>query len=222
MTATDNPSARSRPSSDEAITRRTWLGGAAIAGAAVVGGAIAGGGVASASDGGWRPRREQLTVEVACIGETWREQRFHGPGIDPADRRGSPVAVEGWIYPEGHIPGEGFIPTEDGSIGRWFCNGWILISADRPEPHLNARAMFVFGSIIPEQLFPEDVIASAEIGGTFSQQSSFEPITGGTGRYFGVQGQIRRHNHSRNSTLLYGTDVAAFNFVYDFDLLHFT
>ncbi len=207
---------------DDGISRRTWLGTAAVAGAAVVGGAIAGGGVAEARGGGWRPRREQLTVEVACIGDTWRELRFEADGIDPGDRRGSPISVEGWIYPEGHIKGTGFIPAEEDSIGRWFCSGWMLVSPERPEPHLNARAMFVFGSITPDGLFPEDSIAAVEIGGTFSTQISVEPVVGGSGRYLGVQGQTRRRNHSKNSTVLFGGTVEAPNFVYEFELLHFT
>jgi len=203
------------------MSRREVVGGTVIAGAGLAVGAATGAGVASATESEAKIRREQFSFEVACLGDTMREIRFEAPGVDAGDRRGSPFAVEGWIYPEGHIPGDGFIPTEQGSIGRWFCSGWTIISPERPEPHTNARAMFVLGSITDDDLFPEDLICGSEIAGTFHvDQVSTEPITGGTGRYFGVTGQTRRHNISKNTTTLFAVGVQAPNFRYDFDLLY--
>ena len=201
------------------LSRRQWLGGAAVTGVALGGGAIAGGAVASAQ-GDSAPRREQMLVEVACLGDTFRDSPYQDrPEI--GDNRGGPFSVEGWIYPAGTLPSEGFIVTETDSIGRWFCAGFSIGHGERPEPHLNATATFVFGQISEKQLFPPDTLVSSGLGGTSDNTvDSLRPITGGCGVYFGVIGQVGRINIGFNNTVLRGPGVPAQNFLYTFDMLY--
>lgn len=199
-------------------SRRRWLGGAAVAGAALATGAV-GGAVASAQSSAI-VRRERLVLEVACLGDTFRQADF-ADAPAPNDLRGSPFAVEGWIYPEGTIPGDGFVATDTDAIGHWFCSGFNIQHGERPEPHINASASFVFGRISESQLFPPDSLVTHGLGGTFEEGvDSLLPLVGGSGRYFGVLGQAGRRNLGKNNTVLYGVGVPAPNFLYTFDLLH--
>ena len=95
-----------------------------------------------------------MTMDVACLGHTWRQSMADNPA-GPDDFR-MPFLVEGSIYPAGTV-GDGFVPSDDGSIGRWFCQGWLLVHADRAEPHVSSRQVYVFGAITEEQQFPTDM-----------------------------------------------------------------
>lgn len=201
------------------VSRRSWLGGAAVAGAVIGGGAVAGGATAAAQtpDG---PRREQLVVEVACDGTTFRGTPFANRP-EPNDNRGTMFAVEGWIYPEGTLPQEGHIISDEGAIGHWFCAGFNIQHGERPEPHINATATFVFGRISRSNLFPPDTLIAHGLGGTADDSvDSLRPLTGGSGKYFGVIGQAGRTNYGTNNTVLRGPGVPSPNFRYVFDLLH--
>jgi hypothetical protein len=201
-----------------AMSRRKMLGGAVIIGGAVAGGAVAGAVGASATDSASGIRREKMIIDVACDGNTFREQSFPEPP-DPGDRRGSPFSVEGWIYPEGTVA-DGFQISPDGSIGRWFCAGFNILSAERPEPHINATADFVFGEISQEQLFPPDIIVTHGLGGSGDEtQVSSLPVIGGTGRYLGALGVAARRNVGKNNTSLFELGSPSPNFRYEFDLI---
>lgn len=113
-------------------SRRRWLGGAAIGGVALAGGAVAGAVASSQTADGIR--RERLVLEVACLGDTFRQADFADAPV-PNDLRGSPFAVEGWIYPEGTIQGDGFVATATGAIGHWFCSGCEATSPSRRRSH---------------------------------------------------------------------------------------
>ncbi|MFN0029922.1 MAG: hypothetical protein ACKV2O_22440 [Acidimicrobiales bacterium] len=133
-------------------------------------------------------RKSQLIVEVACLGELWREA-VKWNQADDADFR-APFVAEGWIYPEGTILGDGFRPVPEGSIGRWFCHGTVIIDSSRPEPHVATYQDFLFGTITPEALFPRDTLATAGIEGTDDRtQSAVRAVIGGTGEYLGATGQ---------------------------------
>lgn len=204
---------------DGTVSRRSWLGGAALAGAALGGGALAGGATAAAQDS-VSIRREQLVVEVACDGRTFRSTPFANRP-EPNDNRGSPLAVEGWIYSDGMLPQEGYVISEADAMGHWFCSGFNIQHGERPEPHISAMATFVFGRISDSNLFPPDVLIAQGLGGTNEDTvDSMRPLIGGSGRYFGVIGQVGRRNHGINNTVLYGTEIAAPNFRYSFDLLY--
>jgi hypothetical protein len=201
-----------------AIDRRAWLGGAAVASIGVVGGAIAGAATASAQSSDGSTRREKLILDVACDGTTLREQAFPDPP-DPGDRRGSPFSVEGWMY-QADTVSDGFILTEDEATGRWFCAGFFIQSAERPEPHINAQANFVLGSIAEGQLFPVDTLITYGLGGTGSDERSNLAVMGGTGRHLGAMGQTQRWNAGLNNTALFPNGGSSPNFRYEFELLY--
>jgi hypothetical protein len=144
-------------------------------------------------------RRERFTVEVGCLSNLFH---FTAPGNQQgsADSRNA-FLVEGWIYPEGTIPGDGFIPTEKNSIGRWFCRGWIIIDADRDQPHGVTDQTFVFGSITTDHLFPPDTLMVSGLEGTnFRDTPATRAVVGGTGRYLGATGEVQQTYFSDNTT----------------------
>lgn len=197
-------------------TRRRLLTGLGLGGAAVVGGIVGGVGTAAATGPAWR--RDELVLEVACLGHKWREI----PAANPASASDFRYAfsVEGWIYPEGTIPGDGFLPTVEGSIGTWFCKGWIIIDADRSEPHVLSTQDYVLGPILPDSLFPPDSLASSGTEGTVTDQVGIRAVTGGTGAYLAAHGAVTQANHGVNTTVLAdGLGDPAPNFRFTFDLL---
>jgi hypothetical protein len=203
--------------SGQDLGRRRLLTGLAVGGAVVVGGVV--GGVASAAVASGGSRRESREFDVACLGETWRETAARNPA-DDADFR-FPFLVEGWIYPQGTIPPDGFVPVESGSVGRWFCRGWILVDGSRPEPHIASVQEYVFGSISQERLFPPDNLTSSGLEGTFlTDQVAARAVIGGTGIYMGAMGQVLQAPNGFNTSVLSdGTGDNAPNFRFTFDLL---
>ena len=198
-----------------AISRIALGGGAAIAGA-VGGVAASASGVAA---GGWK--RETVDFDVACLGETWRDSLVNWAEND-SDFRGSPFAVEGWIYPAGTIaqPGDGFVPTSDGSIGRWLCRGAVLVYADRLEPHVQSNQEFVFAPMAGDRLFADDNISTSGIEGTFlTDQVARRSIVGGTGRYLGAGGLQRQATNGFNTSNFADGTGNAPNFTMTFELI---
>ena len=197
------------------VGRRGLVGGLVLGGVAV--GAGVAGGVASRASAASVYRSRSLTVEVACLGALWREGSRSNPA-DDGDFR-APFLVEGWIYPEGTIKGDGFIPVEDGAIGRWFCRGYALSDSQRGEPHVCSHQDFFFGAITPGRLFPPDLISSAGIEGTLDRtQVSTRAIIGGTGEYLGATGQVFQQFFATNTSYFPGTTDEGFCFRFDFDL----
>ena len=147
------------------------------------------GGFASRAGAGNGFHRKKLVVEVACLGELYREGTKSNPAND-ADFR-APFIVEGWIYPEGTIKGDGFIPREEGSIGRWFCRGSAIVDASRGQPHTYADTAYCFGKITTENLFPRNSIHTTGLEGTIDRsQTCWRAIVGGTGEYVGAIGEM--------------------------------
>lgn len=203
------------------VGRRRALTGLAIGGGAVIAGALGGAVVNSTAlaAGGWR--RESVEFDVAILGDTWRDSTANWAEND-SDFRGMPFSVEGWIYPAGTIPtpGDGYVPTGDGSIGRWLCRGHTLVYADRPEPHVQATQEFVFALMAGDQLFPDDLITTSGIEGTFETgQVARRSIVGGTGRYLGATGEQRQVGNGFNTSLFADGTGNAPNLVMRLDLL---
>ena len=205
-----------RPDRALRVNRRGLIGGLAVGSVAIGAGVV--GAVASRAGASSGFRRERLVVEVACLGELWRESKRGNPK-DDADFRGAFV-IEGWIYPEGTIKGDGFIPREQGSIGRWFCRGAVLIDASRPQPHTYADTMYVFGTIRPERLFPRDTIQTMGLEGTSDRsQVCWRAIPGGTGKYVGATGEMGERIIATNTSLFSdGTNDPAPCWRCEFDL----
>lgn len=205
---------------ESTTSRRGFLGRAGLVSAALVGGAAAGAGVAAATDGGGS-RSESLTVDVACLGNTWREaSAIQWEASADSDIR-NPFRVEGLIYPEGTISGDGFIPTSAGAIGTWFCRGWVILHSERPEPHVSSSQDFLFGSITKERLFPPDMIGTQGIEGTTDDaQVAARYVVGGTGEYLGASGACTQANLGLNTTVFPdGSEDLAPNFKFDFQLI---
>lgn len=207
--------------SDSSVGRRGALGRLALGGGALLAGAIGGVavGTTGVAAGGWR--RETVMFDVACLGDTWRDSTANYAAND-SDFRGMPFAVEGWIYPAGTIPepGDGFVPTGDGSIGRWLCRGSTLVHADRPEPHVQSTQEYVFGTMSAGQLFPDDLLTTSGLEGTVEpDQVALRSIIGGTGRFLGATGQqVQRLNGMNTSSFTDGTGNAP-NLAMRFELL---
>lgn len=198
------------------VGRRRLLTGLALGGAAVAGGVVGGVTTAAASGGGFR--RETLTLDVACLGDSWRFGTTVNPANDTDFR--SSFGVEGWVYPEGTVPGDGFVPTASGAIGHWLCRGWVLVDNLRPEPHVMSTQEYVLDMISPEDLFAADNLTSSGIEGTETDQVAVRSVVGGTGRYIGATGQVTQANNGVNTSVMAdGSDLPAPNFIFGFDLL---
>jgi hypothetical protein len=200
------------------MNRRGALNKLAVGGAVAVGALGGAGAVAATGSGGWK--RETVVFDVACLGDTWRDSLVNY-AEDDSDFRGMPFAVEGWIYPAGHIPaGDGFVPTQDGSIGRWLCRGSTLVHAQRPEPHVQTSQEFIFGPMTPDHLFAADNISSSGTEGTFeTKQVAHRAIIGGTGRYFGVTGAQRQEGTGFNTSIFADGTGSAPNFQMEMEML---
>lgn len=207
---------------DDATQARSPVSRRAVVGLTAGGvGLVAGlgGGIAMSQQAG--ATTTSLTVEVALKGETFR--LFPSPALvsddlDPSDFRGSPFWTEGWIYPEGTIRGDGFVPTIEGAIGHWFCRGHIISSAERAEPHIVSNQEFIFGLISADRLFPPDMLATVGLeASNEGAQDAMRTVTGGSGIYRGASGQVLEIEIGLNSTIQYGLDIPAPNFRYEFD-----
>jgi hypothetical protein len=192
------------------------VSGLALGGVAVGGGAA--GALVARSTGSAGFHKKSLTVEVACLGNMWREGVKSNPA-DEGDFR-APFLVEGWIYPEGTIKVDGFIPTEEGSIGRWFCRGYIVIDNQRAEPHGSTHQDFIFGTITRANVFPRDTMSVTGLEGTSARdQVALRAVIGGTGAYLGAIGQVGERLIAKNSTVFAPDNIEhAPCFRFDFDI----
>ena len=204
--------------SDEGVeqpNRRRLLTGAGIGAAGLAGGVIGAIG-ANALRGDLDD--QQLSLDVACDGATYRQTLF-ADRPDPGDLRGSPFSVQGFIYEAGTIKDDGFIPTEDGSLGIWMCTGFLIVHPGRPEPHVVTTQTYFFGGIGGEAVFPEDTLVSHGLEGANEVGvATNRPVTGGTGIYLGANGRVRQEVTGFNTSLLFGTEFPASNFRFDFDV----
>lgn len=201
---------------EQKIGRRQFLSQAAVGGAAVVGGLVGAGATVVATNDAWR--RESLVLEVACRGDRWRESVLGNPSDESDFHRG--FSVEGWIYPEGTIPDEGFVPSQTGAVGEWFCRGWQLIDGGREEPHVVSIQDYIFGFITSERLFPPDKMQSSGIEGTTTDQVAGRSIIGGTGAYVAASGQVNQSYLGDNTSVFAdGSGFNAPNFRFEFDII---
>jgi hypothetical protein len=198
------------------VSRRGLVGGLAIGAGIVTAGAI-GGVAANAAGSSTGYRSERLVVDVACLADQWVEAVKWDKSS--ADDFRTPFLVEGWIYPEGTIKGDGFVPVEAGSIGRWFCRGFGVGTAGRGEPHVNTHQDYIFGVVGGDDPFPGDMISTAGIEGTVDRTVvAKRAIVGGTGQYLGATGQMFQQFIAWNTSTFPGSEDPGFSWRMTFDM----
>ncbi len=211
----DDVEAGHRPPS--AGRRALLTGGAAL----VTGGVLGAGASAATADGGYKG--EPLVIECAALGPSFRDFPIFlmrpELELDEGDVTGSPFFAQGLLYPEGTIKGDGFVPSEEGSIGSFFCRGHLLISPQWPAPHLMSHHEYYLGD--PTR-FPLDADMLTSIGPEGANEypwTAKRAITGGTGTYRGVRGEMTQTQFATNTTLDgFGTPAPCFRFEFDIDL----
>ncbi|MEZ5514025.1 MAG: hypothetical protein R3F58_09175 [Steroidobacteraceae bacterium] len=103
-------------------------------------------------------------------------------------------------------------------IGHWLNRGWVLINGRRQpytdpngtvvdtprlEPHMLSEHTFVFGNFGPDSLSPDMLITSGvENGNDPDIETVTRAVTGGTGRFAHVSGQVVHTRLGRNTTNL--------------------
>lgn len=196
--------------------RRRLLGGLALGGGALAGGLVGGSAVAMADERGGM-RRQTLEVEVAMDMATLLDGTVRQT-IDQNDWR-APLLVEGLVYPAGTDLPDGFVLTEEGVIGSWFCRGWTLTRSGRTQPHALTTQEFLFGPIRPDDVFPADLLVTSGVEGADDPGwSATRAVTGGAGRYAGASGQVVQTMTGKNTTASYNGSAGA-NLRFAFDLL---
>jgi hypothetical protein len=172
-------------------------------------------------------RKESLVVDIAVLGHT----NFGNDGgaankipgwqnFRQSDSRGSVYYFEGLVYPGGTIP-EPSAEEPDGVVwdfkveptGTFFNRGWILINnksdgpyVPRPHPHLLSHADYFLGGVVgPDNLTPKDMLQSVGLeNGIPPNDVVLRALTGGSGRFANVRGQVSQRRIGRNTTGLIG------------------
>jgi hypothetical protein len=211
------------PGDEPPSTRRQFLsrgmaGGAALAVAGGVVGATASAAVASDGDD-----TESLVIECAVLGPSIRDFPIFlmrpELELDEGDVRGSPFFAQGLLYPEGTIRGDGFIPTEEDSIGTFICRGHLLINPSWPAPHLMTHQEYYFGDLSEFPLTGDMLSSEGPEGDNKYPWESMRIVNGGTGRYRGARGQVLQRQFATNSTLdEFGQPTPCFRFEFDIDI----
>lgn len=128
------------------------------------------------------PKRLVFTVDIAEDFTTFVPTLVNP--ADPEPGRGSFFVTEGHIYPAGTIQGDGsdFDPTQEGSIGNWFCRGTHLVTASEiPDAPYWVDTIQLY-------YFPDDgqSISTDGLEGSGIIQRS---VIGGTGSFAGYTGE---------------------------------
>ena len=108
--------------------------------------------------------------------------------------------------------------TKAQPAGSWLSRGWVLINGSpeagrdtrgtivetaRREPHLLTEHNYVFGRFGPDNLTPEMLISSGmDDGNDPDREVLVRAVTGGTGRFRFVTGQVVERRIGRNTTVL--------------------
>jgi hypothetical protein len=208
--------------SGQAVGRREILRQGLVAGG--VGAVIAGLGTAPANAASAGTGGSTLVLDCACLGDTLR--MLVAPGSHPpSDHAGSLFVVEGLLYPAGTIGGDAFDPAGAPPIGRWFCRGWFVDSAARPQPGVLTTQEYLLEEITTKRLFPSDQLVSSGLEQTAlptfdPTQPAIRSVIGGTGRYAGASGVVTQHFIGHNTTTLGPAGVIgpAPNFRFEFQL----
>ena len=199
------PAKGDSPASEHRPRRRGFLRTAGIATAGVAAGAVVGGASGAIASSGDRHRT--LVFEAAMLGSTDRAYVSvallpdAGFELDEGDLSGSPFYIEGFLYPDGTVPADGFVPTPDGSIGIMTCRGHLISSLRRGEPHLVTSHEYFLDGFGDEVLNPRLLTSAGAEGRNEVGWEALRAITGGTGEFSGARGQVHQRMFGVNSTI---------------------
>jgi hypothetical protein len=171
--------------------------------------------------------RESLVIDIAVLGHTNFSDDSGAANKKPgfsnfrqSDARGTMYYYEGLVYAGGTIP-EPSSDDPDGHvwdfeakpIGTFFNRGWIIINnksdgpyTPRPHPHLLSHTDYYLGGVVgPDNLTPKDMLQSVGMeNGEPPDDYVRRAVTGGTGRFASVRGEVVQKRLGRNSTGLRG------------------
>jgi hypothetical protein len=154
-----------------------------------------------------------VTVEVAVLGDTYRQLTAAAVAGDPDDVRGSTFYVEGFIFSPGTIKGEDFNPYAHQPKGLMVATGSLMSFGRRPAPFYVSNHVYTFGNIRFDRLFPANQLASYGLEGSDDEsQAMHRAITGGTGIYAGASGEVVQTTIGVNSTDLPGGAAPTYKF----------
>ena len=148
-------------------------------------------------NGSWR----QIVIDVACDARTFALNTTSPSDTGPV--RGSTFIVNGKIYPGGTIPaGNGFDINTPGLIGTWVCSGAFNYSISEimagSAPGQSTTQNYLFSPT--GSLAVDDSLASVgEEGGV----TTHRVVSGGTGSYVGMIGEVKQEVLGVNSSGLF-------------------
>lgn len=161
-------------------------------------------------------RGARLTVDVACLGDTFAPDFSGAIDAEAGDLRGTTFNVEGLVYPAGTIPaGDGFNPAEATATGVWLCQGWFLAHPARGLPHVATTQHYLLQPITDEEPSPADQLVSSGVEGGIPE--TVRSVVGGTGRHRRARGQVMQTVTGTNTTTLRAVGEPAPNFRFRFE-----
>ncbi|HZR17777.1 MAG TPA: hypothetical protein VFE51_10655 [Verrucomicrobiae bacterium] len=139
---------------------------------------------------------KKIVIDVACDATTFSLNKTMDSDAGPV--RGSSFIVNGKIYPGGTIqPGNGFNINTPGMIGTWVCRGAFNFN-DASVPAQSSTQSYLFDP--SGSLAVNDSLASVgEEGGV----TTHRVVSGGTGVYRGVIGEVQQEVLGVNSSGLF-------------------
>jgi hypothetical protein len=146
---------------------------------------------------GWK----QMVIDVACDATTFRLNTASPSDTGPV--RGSTFIVNGKIYPGGTISaGNGFDINTPGRIGTWVCRGAFNFSISEIQagsaPGQSSTQSYLFSPT--GSMAVDDSLASVgEEGGV----TTHRVVSGGTGVYRGLIGEVKQEILGVNSSGLF-------------------
>lgn len=166
-----------------------WGGAGAVATAA-----------ASATTASAKSSGRKLTLDVACLGDSFRLALADGADPSKGDLYGSPFLVRGVIYKGGTLkPGAGFDPASKRGLGVWFCHGVLMFTPELPD--VLTVQEHVLGSVGPSR-FPRNQLHSNGFEPHDDKVAAARSVIGGTGRYAGAAGTVVETVLGTNTTRL--------------------
>jgi hypothetical protein len=123
---------------------------------------------------------------------------------DGMPKHGSSFITQGYIYPAGTLKNGEDGVNKDGSakypdkvLGEWTCRGWFVGEGAHAKkgPMVVTNQIYSFGKELGQKTIVTDGYELADIGKAVSRA-----ITGGTGEYIGIEGELKQTFLGFNAT----------------------